>query len=66
MKVERFTGVVVGQECICPDGLGRISEIHPNGVTVETYMHNRSCHWSRDNVILCPLYILTAVEESPT
>lgn len=47
---------VLGQECICPDGIGRISEIELNrygfitGIRVDTYVKNRGCMWDPVNV----------------
>lgn len=52
---------ILGQECICPDGLGRISEIQQNrygtltGIRVETYVKNRGCIWNPDNVKVFPI-----------
>ena len=54
--------VIIGQEAICPDGLGRVAAVGPvnycggkteySWIEVETYYHNRSCHWSPYNVEL--------------
>ena len=52
--------IIIGQECVCPDGLGKVAEII-NGVTgsysikVDTYIDNRSCHWASHNVKLVKL-----------
>jgi len=42
---------IIGQEVICPNGFGRVSEIcDTEAITVETYFNNRSCAWARDNI----------------
>jgi len=38
--------IIIGQEAICPDGLGRVLDVSDNGITVETYFHNRGCCWA--------------------
>lgn len=55
------SSVIIGQEAICPDGLGRVSryEYGPTGeidtIAVDTYIDNRSCHWAAHNVQLVPV-----------
>ncbi len=48
--------IIIGQEAICPDGLGRVSYYNPsyngNCIEIETYINNRSCHWDPINVEL--------------
>ena len=49
--------IIIGQEAICPDGLGRVKSyyIGPASslyITVDTYIHNRACNWSECNVDL--------------
>jgi hypothetical protein len=49
--------IIIGQEAICPDGLGRVKSIQSAmgcsvNITVQTYMDDRSCSWARDNVEL--------------
>lgn len=47
---------IVGQEAICPDGLGRViayNNVMPNSwVQVQTYVNDRSCKWDFKNVVL--------------
>lgn len=46
---------VIGQEAICPDGLGRVVLVQdgPGGwIRIDTYIGNQSCHWDPDNVEL--------------
>lgn len=56
-----MTKIIIGQECICPDGLGRVVKII-NGpastvnIKVDTYVNNRSCEWSEHNVTLIPIF----------
>lgn len=55
--------IFIGQECVCPDGVGRVAAIVPcvtrmkghESVRVDTYINNRSCEWARHNVRLVPL-----------
>ena len=47
--------IIIGQEVICPDGLGRVSEIlngicNIRSIRVETYIKNRSCKWDECNI----------------
>ena len=54
--------VIIGQEAICSDGLGRVAAVGPvsrcggkteySWIEVETYYHNRSCQWAPHNVEL--------------
>lgn len=54
-----LNGIVKGQEAICPDGLGRVidfSDRFPHTfIQVSTYVDDRGCKWSPDNVTLVPL-----------
>lgn len=47
---------IIGQEAICPDGLGRVvaySDRFPYlWIKVDTYVGNRGCEWSPHNVEL--------------
>jgi hypothetical protein len=51
--------IVIGQEAICPDGLGRVSgfcdQYPEQWIEVSTYYNNSMCHWSPSNVQLIPL-----------
>jgi hypothetical protein len=56
-------GPILGQECVCPDGVGRIKEIKvepcgPASLVVETYFEDRSCCWAAHNVKLIPIHTL--------
>lgn len=57
----------IGQECICPDGLGWVKAIQRNrygaidGVVVETRFNNRDCCWAPHNVRLMPLPMFVPV-----
>lgn len=48
---------IIGQEAICPDGLGRVVSFS-NGtvgiskIVVKTYIDDRSCNWDSRNVEL--------------
>jgi hypothetical protein len=48
---------ILGQEVLCPDGIGRIEDIDPNGyyVRIQTYFKNRSCNWDIKNVQPWPI-----------
>ena len=57
MKITSKTMITIGQEAICPDGLGRISKVECSIcntiiITVETYINNRSCCWDSSNIEL--------------
>jgi hypothetical protein len=47
---------ILGQEAICPDGLGRVVDFRDDfpvrWVQVSTYVNDRSCKWDPDNVEL--------------
>ena len=50
--------IILGQEAICPDGLGRVTAFkdqdpcHPAWIQIDTYVNNCGCHWHPDNVEL--------------
>jgi hypothetical protein len=51
---------IIGQECLCPDGLGRVVGFEMLGgrvssIKVETYVNNRGCKWGPNNVKLKPM-----------
>ena len=47
---------IIGQEAICPHGLGRVSafkdDFPEQWIEVETYINNTSCQWSEARVEL--------------
>ncbi len=48
---------IIGQEAICPDGLGRVKSFGSSKaltywIKVETYFDNRGCKWADHNVEL--------------
>jgi len=47
---------IIGQEAICPDGLGRVSDfcvVFPHEyVEISIYVRDRRCRWSLDSVEL--------------
>jgi hypothetical protein len=47
---------IIGQEAICPDGLGRVSAFEDRFpheyIKVDTYVNNRGCEWAPHNVEL--------------
>jgi len=48
---------IIGQEAVCPDGLGRVTHYTYNAyrietIRVETYFNNRECEWDAGNVQL--------------
>lgn len=51
-----FVRPIIGQEAICPDGLGRVVAFldtpQEQWVQVNTYINNRSCRWAPHNVRL--------------
>ena len=48
--------IIIGQEAICPDGLGRVESFEvgiPNSfIQVRTYIANRGCKWGPNFVEL--------------
>ena len=60
LKKTKVIKPMLGQEAICPDGLGRITELkYWQGklyeVRVKTYVDDRSCMWAAHNVELLPV-----------
>lgn len=62
---------IIGQEAICPDGLGRVvayGDVLPSPwIQVNTYFNNRGCKWAPENVELidprkCPSAVFHASE----
>lgn len=43
---------ILGQEAICPDGLGRVVAYATDWIQVKTYVKNRECKWGVGNVTL--------------
>lgn len=55
-KVEPMNPVI-GQEAVCPDGLGRVNGIEEGAagsqrIRVRTYINNRDCLWDSKNIRL--------------
>lgn len=54
-----FHRIIIGQEAVCPDGLGRVaaySDKFPfRWIQVDTYINNRSYKWAPENVRLVPV-----------
>lgn len=52
----KFQAPVIGQEAVCPDGLGRViafsNAFVDAYIQVQTYVNNRSCKWAPENVEL--------------
>lgn len=48
--------IIIGQEAICPDGLGRVVGYNVDfpytWIKVSTYINDRCCEWDVDNVEL--------------
>lgn len=51
-----FQYPIIGQEAVCPDGLGRVvafkDRFPEQWIQVDTYVENRGCKWSPENVRL--------------
>lgn len=58
---------IIGQEAICPDGLGRVKSFNFGPpcrvIQVETYVNNNSSVWSADNVELIQINKPVSFEE---
>ena len=47
--------IIIGQEAICPDGLGRVIDVGIGSyefIEISTYINDRSCKWGKNNVEL--------------
>jgi hypothetical protein len=53
--MREHTGPILGQEAICPDGLGRVADFDDNTIRVATYIGDRQCCWDKKNVQLVPI-----------
>jgi len=55
-----FQHPIIGQEAVCPDGLGRViafkDKFPEQWIQVGTYIGDRSCKWSPDNVCLVAIH----------
>lgn len=62
--------IVIGQEAICGDGLGRVAEVgtvFPHQfIKVDTYVKNRGCKWAPHNVKVLPMHLPMVVLDNPT
>ena len=51
-----FHHPIIGQEAICPDGLGRVTAFKDSfpdmWIQVSTYVNDRGCRWAPENVKL--------------
>ena len=65
LKVEYPVKPILGQEALCPDGLGRVSafsfDMPHVFIQVETYDNNRACKWDLHNVRLVPFETVPVV-----
>jgi len=54
-----FLHPIIGQEAICPDGLGRViaykDDFPEQWIQVSTYVNNKSRKWGAENVQLVKL-----------
>lgn len=57
-----FKHPIIGQEAICPDGLGRVTAFIDNFPTqwirVSTYVGDKQCNWAPYNIKLIKLAIM--------
>ena len=53
------TEIIIGQEAVCPHGLGRVVKSNYNcgypSITIKTYINNKECKWPPDKVKLVPI-----------
>lgn len=51
-----FKHPIIGQEAVCPDGLGRVTAYEDRfphqWIQVSTYVKDRGCKWAPENVKL--------------
>jgi len=61
VKLQDKSDPVIGQEAVCPDGLGRViafeNDFPKKWIQVSTYFNDRSCKWHWDNIKLVPIPI---------
>jgi hypothetical protein len=61
-----FKHPVIGQEAVCPDGLGRVMAYEDRfphqWVQVSTYFNDRQCKWAPSNVKLVELKVTPCSE----
>ena len=54
--MNEFRHPIIGQEAICPDGLGRVigyaDDFPKQWIQVSTYVNDRACQWAPHNVEL--------------
>ena len=55
----RMLHPIIGQEAVCPDGLGRViafeDRFPEQWIQIQTYVNDRSCQWDPENVELVAL-----------
>lgn len=60
-KYPTFKHPVIGQEAVCPDGVGRVLDYKDHfpeqWVCVSTYVKDRQCKWDPKNVKLCKIWL---------
>lgn len=44
--------IIIGQEAICPDGLGRVNSYNDVVISINTYFENKGYGWAHDEVEL--------------
>lgn len=49
---ERQSKPILGQEAVCPDGLGRVVGVGKDYIKVSTYVNDRECNWDPKNITL--------------
>ena len=56
MRRRKFRPPIIGQEAICPDGLGRVmnfvDDFPEQWIQVQTYVNSRDCKWAPESVEL--------------
>ena len=61
---------IIGQEAVCPDGLGRVTAFKDKSpfhwIRVATYINNRDCAWAWCNVKLVQIQLEGAEEDENT
>ncbi len=54
MTERTFQHPIIGQEAICPDGMGRViafnDDFPEQWIQIQTYVSDRSCKWAPHNV----------------
>lgn len=64
VQTTSWESIVIGQEAICSDGLGRVVEksiTKGEWIRISTYVKDRQCCWAPHNVVLIPIHTVATI-----